>query len=183
MITAELVNQGQELETYYRELSSQISTLKWHPWVTALIGVFAAALTAYLSTRGSLKGQQKDRQSKGQREAIYGAQDALQALLKSWTKLKDWSALQGDAPIRGIEGDPLPNHKEQHLLAEFSKQVSRIDDEELRTRFNDWAHVARLFFHGHEDTSSRDETELRNMVLRQSGEQARKLDATRSLFG
>lgn len=158
------------------EISDRLDALKLQPWVTGLIGVLAAGLTAFLSARGSLVSQRKDRRNKGQRDAIHGAQDALEALLKRWAEVKDWqkSSVSGDSP--------LPTHKELQLMTSFEKHVSRIKNESLRTAFNEWKEKGRLHFHGYEEKDGapgvdyREERDLRQRAYKLAGEEVIRLD-------
>lgn len=159
------------------ELSNQINTLRWHPWVTAGIGILAAAATAYLSTMGSLASQRKDRGNRSQRDAIYAAQDSMEILLKRWTSLKSWRDESAQNEVTSeTSGSPLSPHKELQLITAFNKHVSRIKAEELRNIFQEWRDTARMYFHGNDEISFRDERALRDKAIKQAGEQAISLD-------
>ncbi|MBP2373154.1 hypothetical protein [Paeniglutamicibacter psychrophenolicus] len=152
------------------ELSAQLTALSWHPWVTALRGVLAAGLTAYLSTSGSLKAKKTDRRNLSQREALYGAQDAAQALLSRWTQLKDWHE-------NGERGQsPFPSHEEQDLLGALEKVVSRIEEERIRGNFYEWRDTARFFFHASDGYDLHDERISREKAIREAGKHAANLD-------
>lgn len=152
------------------ELSAQLAALSWYSWVTALIGVLAAGLTAYLSTSGSLKSKKTDRRNLCQPEALYGAQDAAQALLSRWTQLKGWHE-------NGRRGSsPLPGSEEQDLLGALEKVVSRIAGERIRYNFYIWRDTARYYFHGFEGYDRHDEIASREKAIKEAGEHASNLD-------
>lgn len=158
------------------QLGKQVNSLRLQPVITALIGVLAAVLTAFMTAVGAFHSQRWDRRKRGQREAIYGAQDAMEALVKNWTKVKDWknSGGQGDGP--------LASHKELQLITSLEKYVSRISDEKLRDAFGDWKDKARMHYWNAElgdgvpAVSFREEKDLRQRVIKLSGEEVRKLD-------
>lgn len=151
-------------------LSERIDGLKTQPLVTALIAAAAAALTAFLSTSGSLFNSKTERNRKSQREALYGAQDAAQALRTGLTGLKAWS----DAGEGGE--NPLPTHKEQDLVAALEKQITRISDSSVQEQFKSWKDWARLYFTGSDQHDMRSERELWNRAIDGAGVAARKLD-------
>lgn len=152
------------------ELSRQINTLRWHPWVTAAIGAGAAALTAFLSTRGSLASSKTERRVKSQREALYGAQDATQELHAQWLKVKAWTD-SGE-----VGKSPLGANKEQNMLASFDKIVSRIDDNEIRSKFKHWREVGRLYFFGADGFDLHGEKSARTDAIESASREAAKLD-------
>lgn len=159
------------------ELSRQINTLRWHPWVTAFISIVGAISAAYLSSQGSLVSQKRDRRNRGQREAIYGAQDSMEALLKNWTRLKDWrDQSEQNEVTSAATNSPLSPHKELQLITAFNKYVSRIKEDDLRVTFHEWRDTARMYFHGNDAVSFRDERDLRDKAIKQAGEKAMSLD-------
>lgn len=161
---------GSDAVRMCEELSGQIANLTWHPWVTAMIGVLAAGLTAYLSTRGSLHANRTDRRNLSQRDALYGAQDATQELLKRWTQFKDWN----DTGCSGT--NPLPSFEEQYLLGVLDKEVSRISNERIRTNFYIWRDTARYYFQGFENYDRHEEIACREKAIKEAGRWASNLD-------
>ncbi|WP_207595822.1 hypothetical protein [Arthrobacter sp. D5-1] len=138
--------------------------------MTSIIAVVAAAVTAFLSTRGSMLASRKERHNKSQREALYGAQDAAQALRTSWTNLKSWRD-------EGEDGkSPMPQHVEQDLLAAFEKVVSRIGDEDLKDKLNSWRDWSRLYFHGSEEHDIHEERARWKVAIDECGKKAVKID-------
>lgn len=151
-------------------LSERIDGLKTQPLITALIAAAAAALTAFLSTSGSLFNAKTERNRRGQREALYGAQDAAQALRTGLTGLKAWM----DAGEKGK--NPMPTHRQQDLVAALEKQVSRVNDPEVQNNFNTWRDWARLYYTGSDEHDMRSERELWSKAINSAGKVARKLD-------
>ncbi|MDO5863423.1 MULTISPECIES: hypothetical protein [Paenarthrobacter] len=159
-----------DLISLCEQLSGRIESLKAQPYWTAVIAAMAAALTAFLSTRGSMLASRRERRNKSQREALYGAQDAAQALRTKWTSLKSWRE-------KGEDGkNPLPEHKEQDLLAALEKMVSRIQDAVLKDALNDWRDFARLYFNGSEEHDRHGERDRWKLAIDLCGKKALEID-------
>ncbi|MFK0002550.1 hypothetical protein [Paenarthrobacter sp. NPDC090522] len=143
-------------------LADQVGQVKILPWITAAIGVFAAALTAFLSTYGSNYLQTRERRNTSQRQALHDVQNSALKLRKRL--------------IAQAAGTSFSDDEQSAMIGKLKLFLSRVKGPEVPFAFEEWIKYAQLFYSGFEQYERYKEEDLWSTAVTASGAKLKKLD-------
>lgn len=154
-------------------LHSEITKAGVDPLVTALIGVFAALLTAFMSAVSSHNLQRTERRNISQRQSLTELQNVASDLRGRWIDHFAYLEELRKSVKRGEESarpqNPFPDHEQTKLMGNLKTYISRIDSEPVRDSYSSWSEYAQYYFSGSDEFQSFDEKEKWDDAVQQSG--------------